>query len=200
MKAGTARAAALAAALVLATPMARPAAAQRRPAPFETISVLVAAGRNLNHTSFHEQWSPGTAFAAGIEMPFHAGVAEFGVEQLGFRSRTGAAPGFTGRYYFAGWGMELAPVRRLALRPALRIGTWAMAFDDPSLPDARRHESEIALELAPRAAWNLDARWRTSLTAQYRVVLTEPPIHLFNLSAGLSRAFRTPAWLRDVLD
>lgn len=200
MKPGTARAAALAAALVLGPPLAPLLAAQRRTAPFESISIALSLSRNVNRNSFHNQWSPGTGIGGGVELPFYAGAAELGVEHLGFRSRTPEVPGFSARYYYVGWGLEVAPASRVRLKPGIRIGSYAMRFDDASLPEGREHESEIALELLSRAAWRVDERWRGSVAAHYRVVLTEPRMRLFTLSAGISRTFDTPKWLRDFLD
>ena len=198
MTSRTARAAA-AAALVLAVPSSH-LGAQQRAAPFESITLGLSVVRNAGRNSFHEQWSPRTGVGVRAEMPFYAGVAEAGVEQLGFRSRTAAVPGFTGRYYFVGWGMELAPAARLVLSPGLRVGNYAMRFDDPALPDGRRNESEIALELVSRASWRAGARWRAAVSGHYRVILTEPRIRHLNLTAGVARTFKTPAWLRDFLD
>ena len=198
MMSRTTRAAA-AAALVLAVSSSH-LGAQQRAAPFESITLGLSVVRNVGRNSFHEQWSPGTGLGVRAEMPFYAGVAEAGVEQLGFRSRTASVPGFTGRYYFVGWGMELAPASRLVLSPAFRFGNYAMRFDDPVLPEERRHESEIALELVSRAFWRAGAGWRTTLSGHYRVVLTEPRIRHLNFTAGVARTFKTPAWLREFLD
>jgi len=197
MSVRTARAAA-AAALVLLPPASL--GAQQRPAPFESITLGLSVIRNVDRNSFHAQWSPRTGVGVRAGMPFYAGVAEAGVEQLEFRSHTPSVPGFTGRYYFVGWGLELAPASRLVVSPGVRVGNYAMRFDDPALPEGRRRESEIALELVSRAHWLAGARWRATISGHYRVVLTEPRIRHLNLTAGVARTFRTPAWLRDFLD
>lgn len=197
MKGRTTRAAA-AAALVLFPPASL--GAQQRAAPFESITLGLSVVRNVGRNSFHEQWSPRTGVGVRAGMPFYAGVAEVGVEQLGFRSRTSSVPGFTGRYYFVGWGFELAPASRLVVSPGFRVGNYAMRFDDPAVPEGRRQESEIALELASRAHWLAGARWRATISGHYRVILTEPRIRQLNLTAGVARTFRTPAWLREFLD
>lgn len=198
MTSRTARAAA-AAALVLVASFS-PLAAQQRAVPFDSITLGLSVVRNVGRNSFHEQWSPRTGVGVRAMMPFYAGVAEAGVEQLGFRSRRAPVPGFSGRYYFVGWGVELAPAPRLVLSPAFRFGTYAMRFDDPTLPEGRRDESEVALELVSRASWRAGAKWGVTVSGQYRVVLTEPRIQHLNLTAGLARTLKTPAWLRDVLD
>lgn len=197
MMSRTARAAA-AAALVLVMSSSRLAA--QRAAPFESITLGLSVVRNVGRNSFHDQWSPRTGIGLRAGMPFYAGVAEAGVEQLGFRSRTSSVPGFTGRFYFVGWGLELAPASRLVVSPAFRVGNYAMRFDDPALPEGRRHESEIALELGSRAHWLAGARWRATISGHYRVILTEPRIRHLNLTAGIARTFKTPAWLREFLD
>jgi hypothetical protein len=197
MIARTARAVA-AAALVLLSPPSL--GAQQRAAPFESITLGLSVVRNVGRNSFHEQWSPRTGIGVRAGMPFYAGVAEAGVEQLAFRSRTASVPGFTGRYYFVGWGVELAPASRLVVSPAFRFGNYAMRFDDPALSEGRRHESEIALELLSRASWRAGVRWSASVSANYRVVLTEPRIRHLHLTAGFARTFKSPAWLREFLD
>jgi hypothetical protein len=191
--------AAVAAAALLVTPRATPAAAQRSPA-FGTITLGLSITRNINRNAFHERWAPGTGFGATAETPFHAGHVELGAEQLGFDARTAAAPGFRGRYYFAGWHLQFEPHSRIRLGQGIRLGSFTMRFDDPSLPEGRRDESEIAIELVTRAAWRLDRRWRATVSGQYRHTWTEPSIRLFNVTAGVSRAFDSPRWLRDFLD
>jgi hypothetical protein len=186
--------------LALAAGCAVPLAAQRRPAAFETITPSVSLARNLNRNAFHEQWSPGTGIVLAAELPFYAGQVEAGVEQLGYESRSAGVPGFRGRWFFVGWGLELAPVAPLRLKPGVRLGSYAMRFDEASLPEGRRHESEVAFELVSRAALRLGARWSVSVSGHYRLVDTDPVIRHVNLAAGLSRTFDSPRWLRDFLD
>ena len=199
MTGGLARAAVTAAVLMLAPPAASTASAQR-PAAFQTITLGLSVTGNVNRNAFHEQWVPGTGFGATAETPFHAGHVELGVEQLRFDSRSAEAPRFRGRYYFTGWRLDLAPHARVRLGPGIRLGNFTMRFDDASLPEGRRDESEIAIELVTRAAWWVDRRWRASLSGQYRHIWTEPSIRHFNVSAGISRTFDSPRWLRDFLD
>lgn len=186
--------------VVLGLAAAAPLAGQQRPAPFETLGVTLAAVGNVNRNFFHETWGPGLGVAAAIELPFYAGHAELGAEQLTFDSRVSGVPGFRARYLFVGWGLETPVRRRFRWRNGLRLGSYMMRFEDESLPDHRRHESEVGLELGSRLGWSPIARWQFSVAGQYRLILTEPTIRHVYLTAGVTRTFGTPQWLRDFLD
>jgi len=186
--------------VVLGLAAVAPLAGQQRPAPFETLGVTLAAVGNLNRNSFHDTWDPGLGVAAAIELPFYAGHAELGGEQLTFDSRVPGVPGFRARYLVVGWGLETPVRRRFRWRNGLRLGSYMMRFDDESLPDDRRHESEVGLELGSRLGWSPVGRWQLSVAGQYRLILTEPTIRHVYLTAGVTRTFGTPQWLRDFLD
>jgi hypothetical protein len=183
--------------LVIAFP-GSPLSAQTQ--AFESITPTLAVTGIAASNDFGNHWSSAPGIAATIESPFYAGHAELGIDFMTFDARDPAVPGFSARYLFVGWGLEAKPMARLALKQTLRLGTYAMHFDAASLPASARNESEMALDLVSRVAWRAAGPWQLSVSGQYRTVLTDPLIRHLYLSAGISRSFTSPEWLRDFLD
>jgi hypothetical protein len=75
-----------------------------------------------------------------------------------------------------------------------------MWFDDASIPDFSRSESEFALGAGTGLDLFPAARWGISLLGRYQLVLTERRIHRVMLGAALTYRAGFPAWLRGFLD
>jgi hypothetical protein len=174
--------------------------AQQHPSPFETLDLSLTLLADINHGMLHRYWSPGTAFAAGVALPFYLGSVEAGVQYAHPEALRGDVPGFRSLFLYAGWGGGQDLGRRLHGGAALRVGVLAMRFDGDSLPEFRRRESELGVAARATLRWTPRGPWFTEGSLTYQAILTHHRMEQVFLSAGLGRRFRTPIWLRDFLD
>lgn len=184
--------------MLTAAPFRDTAQAQNRIAAFGTIGVSLAVVANANRTGFHDLWRPAIGAELALAAPFYAGRVELGAERMKFAGR-GDVPDYRAWFLFAGWGPDigLGPLR---WEPGVRVGTYAMAFTGPGVPDDRRSESELGVEAVSHLAWAPLPAWQLVLTGRYRAVFTHPEIRHAFAAIGVRRTFLTPRWLRDFLD
>jgi hypothetical protein len=150
--------------------------------------------------ALHRYWDPGLGVEATASTPFYAGTFELGLQHVHHDPRGADVPGFRARLLFAGWGGDVALARRVRLGAGFRLGMYEMRFDGDTIPDFRRDESELGVALRSTLAYAVGARWRVHAGAAYQVVYTRTHVEQLLLTAGVSRTFPMPPWLRDFLD
>jgi hypothetical protein len=175
--------------------------AQQRatPAPFGTFSLSLAAVANVNRSGFHDLWDPGPGGEVAAGVPFYLGTVELGAERMSFDGRD-TAPDYRAWFVFLGWGLDVGLLPALRWEPGLRVGSYSMGFDGPTIPQHRRTESELGTEAVSRVAWGFAPSWHLLLTGRYRAVFTEPEIRHAYVAVGVRRTFSAPRWLREFLD
>jgi hypothetical protein len=176
------------------------AAAQQRPAPFETLDLSIELLADIHQGTLQRDWSPGPALGIGLAVPFYLGNAELGVQLARPSARRSSLPNFRSLFVYAGWSGTQELGRRLRAEAGVRAGLVALSFDAENIPAFRQHESEPALTARGALRWTPLAPWFTEAAVAWHTVFTEPQIQQIFLSAGVGRRFRTPTWLRDFLD
>jgi hypothetical protein len=169
-------------------------------APFGTVGISLSATAHADLSDNLGTWDAGPGVELRALLPFYAGSIELGASQSTFDSRAPAVPGFRARYIFVGWGAGVRPASRLLLRAVTRLGVYDLQFDSEDLPSYARSENEVATELGAEADVALGGGWSVIGGGAGRLVLTEPRMRQFVVSAGARRTFTSPRWLRDFLD
>jgi hypothetical protein len=173
--------------------------AQVEPARLETIDLGLGLYTDANHALFHDFWDPGAGVEAFVAFPFHAGRLRLGLQQF-HNDPVAGAVGFRSRYFHLGIDGSVRVAGRVRLRAGPEVGIYHMWFDDASIPDFSRSESEFALGAGTGLDLFPAARWGISLLGRYQLVLTERRIHRVMLGAALTYRAGFPAWLRGFLD
>lgn len=163
---------------------------------------VIADARPDDAGAAQRYWRADLGGEATAALPFYAGDIELGLQQMHFDARAGDVPGFRARLLFLGWRDNLYASRRLSWQAGARVGIYAMRFDGDTIPSFRRNESELGLAARTGLAYGIDrgGRWRAHVTAAYQAVLVSPRLEQKILSAGLSRRFSSPSWLRGALE
>jgi hypothetical protein len=174
--------------------------AQIRPQPFETIDVALALLTDRNDALLQRYWDPGLGVEGTVRMPFYAGAVELGLQQFHHDPRRWDVPGFRARFLFFGWGIGGPVTGRLRWDGGIRAGIYDMRFDGDTIPDFRRSENELGTALRAALDYLLGRRWRAGIAGAYQVVFTSDHLEQLLLSVSVARQFRTPPWLRRVLD
>ena len=176
------------------------AAAQQRPAPFETLDLSFELLADIHQGRLHRDWSPGPALGIGLAFPFYLGNLELGVQLARPSARQASLPDFRSLFVYVGWSGTRELGRQLRAEAGLRAGIVGLSFDADNVPAFRQHESEPAVTARGALHWTPRDRWFTEAAVAWHSVFTEPRIEQIFLSAGVGRRFRTPTWLRDFLD
>jgi hypothetical protein len=174
--------------------------AKNSPQPFESIAVGVQFLEGAALGSFDEYWDPTAGGRLEFGTPFYAGVLRAGGHLFGHDSVAPTVPGFLAVYGYLGWAYEWRLPMRFAWSSGVQAGIMYMDFDDDTVHEARRTETEIAFGVDSQVRYGFAARWSAVVTGEYRVVLTDRPIEYVFGGVGLVRTFVTPKWLREFLE
>ena len=169
--------------------------------PFETVEVGLGGVRTFADAPFTDFWDPGPGAEVWAELPFYVGRIRFGEAVAWHRawSEVGeAVPDFVSFYTYAGWGVGVTLPGGLRVTPGLRVGLLNMRFDTDG-PAAVRSEAELTAGLDVRASVPVAAGWQLTASGTAVRVFTAERIDLRLVQVGISRTFRTPDWLREVL-
>jgi hypothetical protein len=177
----------------------RTAFAQTVPSRLETLDLGVGVYSDANHGLFHDFWDPGTGLEAFLAFPFYIGRLRLGVQQFHNDAITEAV-GFRSRYFHVGFDLGVPFTGGARLRAGPEVGIYHMWFDDESLPDFSRSESEFAIGGATGLDLFPGRRLGFALVGRYQVVLTERRIHRVMVGATVSYRAGFPTWLRGFLD
>lgn len=185
----------LASCLALLAPAA--AIAQQGTGTFDFLRLDLGLVANVNRNALHDYWSPEPGVELDIETPFYLGLVELGIQYASFDARQAEQPDFISLFPFLGWGLELPLSEQLKWYNGGRIGSFLMRFDTPG---AGGHEQELAMALASRVRFAVGDAWSLHLAAHYQLVFTRERMRLLYITAGFSRSFTTPRWLKEFLD
>lgn len=172
--------------------------------PFDSLEVGVLAVFDVTGADeYHEYWQQGRGVEAFAQTPFYSGSMRLGVRYLVNDHQPGqTVPDSRSIYVYLGWSMfEIAVVRdRLIAELGLGVGVnqWRFAAD-PQQP-GNENEMEAATELYGRARWVFAGSWSLNGSIRYQTIYTYNAIDTFFATAGLSRSFGMPGWLKGFLE
>lgn len=186
-------------------------AVRAQEAPFSRIGVRVAGVASAVETRFHDRWETAPGPSGAVWMPFYLGDVEAGIHMHRHDAHPGQAetlPGFDARYLYLGWSVPVVEAGRLRAAPGVRLGNYAMTFDDVEVePNGSTiwigydlEESEVAAA----ATLRLDARVTDALHVHLQGiaqrVFTSTRTDFVWLEAGLSYSIRAPRLVREVFE
>jgi hypothetical protein len=171
----------------------------RGTAAYDSLEAGVRYAFNADKNEFHEFWNPAHGPDLFLATPYHAGRLWLGVRYVFVSAVTPAHPDFQNTYIYAGWSYQLFSAGWLGLEPGALLGMDSFHFEDEQNAGLE-NETEIAGEFFLRTSCALPAGWRLNVTASEHVVFTSRRIDLFYVTAGFSRSFSTPRWLRGFLE
>lgn len=181
-------------AALLALPLVVPAAAAQ---PFETLTVRVGGAATFGSAPYTDYWDPGPGVEGRIETPFYLGRFAAGA-LVAPHTATADVPDYLALYFFGTWSADLALPAGLRLSPGVHAGLFRMQFDTDDAV-AVRNESELAVGPELWLSVPVAPSWRVYAGAGAARIFTAERIDLRFLRLGVSRTFRTPDWMKDVL-
>lgn len=178
---------------VLVLLLAAPAAAQ----PFETLEVRLGGAATVGTAPYTDYWDPGLGVEGRVETPFYLGRFAVGAT-VAPHAAVADVPEYLSFYFFGVWSTDLALPAGLRLTPGLHAGLFRMEFDTDD-EVAVRNESELAVGPELWLSAPAGVHWRVHAGASAAHIFTAQRIDLGFVRVGVSRTFRTPGWIRDVL-
>lgn len=166
---------------------------------YDTLEVGAHYTTNTNRNEYHRFWEPGKGLECYVSTPFHVGNLRSGFRYLSNPGGAEGVPDFQSAYVYAGWSYGAAVAWGFSVDPGFSIGVNVLHFEDEQT-SGQEYESEIAGELSLRVSRPLYRQWRINATGSSFVMLTHRRIELFFVSAGISRSFSMPGWLRGFLE
>lgn len=176
----------------------------------DSFLIDLKSGFSIAQNSFTNTWNPYPSLDLALRPAFYSGYIESGVRYTRFE---GMAPtltdsDFNSLFLYVGWSYPIAISSRFSVAPAIRFGNNLMIFDQAEVftneSGSQRFvtdttENEFAYELALRSQWQISGRWHIHAELSYNRTITEFPLPVGLLSAGLSYAIPQPNWLNKIL-
>lgn len=166
---------------------------------YDTLEVGASFATDTSRNEYHGFWDAGTGLDFYLLTPFHVGDLRAGCRYLSNYSRLEGVPNFRSAYVYTGWSYGVLLPWGLRIDPGFSFGVNVLRFDDEQIP-GQEYESEISGELSLRMSRRIFHEWRLNLTGSSFVMLTQRRIDLSFVSAGISRSFSMPGWLRGFLE
>jgi hypothetical protein len=192
----------LAAFVVLSLPPQRSAANEtsENKGAFGTFSVGADAVGGGALGSYEDYWSPSAGARLEFGTPFYAGVLRAGGHLFDNEASAADVPSFLGLWGYLGWSYEWLLPKRFAVSAGVETGVMYMVFDDDTIHEARRNETELGFGVDSRLRYAFAGSWSVVVSGEYRVVLTEREIEYLFGGVGIVRTFASPKWLREFLE
>lgn len=164
----------------------------------KTADICLQILTNTNRNDFHRYWTSGPGMEGYVLAPFYLGEFQLGTRVISFESRPAESVDYLSVFVYAGWGMSWAFPKNITGFAGLNIGSDQMFFEFEDRPGLKR-ESEFGIHLNSRLRVPLYERWAVVAGASYSEIFTRHRIRLVFVSAGVSRSFELPTWLREFL-
>lgn len=165
--------------------------------PFETLEVGVSGAATFGEAPYTDLWDPGLGVEGRVETPFYLGRFTAGATVAPHAARA-EVPDYLALYFFGVWSADIALPAGLRLSPGLQAGLFRMQFDTDDAA-AVRNEAELAAGPELWLSAPLAGPWRLRAGAGAVRIFTNQRIDLRFVRVGVSRTFRTPGWLEDIL-
>jgi hypothetical protein len=179
-----------------------PISAQHGPSA-KAFSEIVLGGNYVWNSSIgdlNEYWSSDHGIDGFIQTPFYAGDIKIGFTYIPFEGKDAYHPDFNSYYINLGWGENLHFTDNISMNVGAKIGSFMMSFQDDTLSVFRTQESEIGLAAEAGLKFGVTSHIDINISANFLSVFTSRRIKLFSLYAGVSYAFRSPKWMREIVE
>ena len=167
---------------------------------FNSISIRINAVSNRSTDDLNRYWTGDKGFEGAVQTPFYFGDIQVGIRYIPYKEKEPYYHDFSTFFYFLGWGEELKLPLNCSFYTGIKFGGFGMAFHDDSLTIYQKDETEFAAGINSYFAFMVFKNFQLVFGADYTKVYTHKKIELFLLSGGLSYAFQTPRWLKDILN
>jgi hypothetical protein len=147
-----------------------------------------------------EYWNSGSGIDGYIQTPFYAGNIKLSFTYMPFKGRDINHPDFNSYYINLGWNENISLVNRLSLYLGVSIGSFLMSFDDETLTEFKTQESEIGAAAEAGLKFSVTPALYFQISTDFLSVFTSRRIKLFNMFAGVSYAFTSPKWFRELAE
>ena len=168
-------------------------------AAFDTLEAGLHYSAVVNETAYNDYWEQGEGLEAWVLTPFYSGDIKLGARYLFNRGKDPTAPDYNSLYIYLGWSYPLAVSNRVTVHPGLALGSNIMSFDTEEGAGIQ-NETEAAAELFARLGIRTYGPWQINLTVGWQKMFTYHPIEQVFFTAGVSRYFGMPDWLRGFLE
>ena len=170
----------------------------------------VGSGLSIAGNSFTDTWDPSPSLQLNIRAPYHGSQLEAGVRYIRFQgyAPTPTDSDFHSVFFHVGWLYPIHLSEQFTVSPVVRFGGNLMAFDEPEVftsPNGAHEfvtdprEFEFTYELALRNQLQITSQWYIHATLSYNRTLTEIPLPLTMISAGISYSIDQPKWIKTLL-
>ena len=176
-----------------------PALADAARAPFDTLETGLHYTGVTGENEFHDYWEQGAGLELWALTPFYAGDIKLGARYLYNRGKQQTTPDYNSLFLYLGWSYPLRVTERGTIHPGAALGGNIMSFDTEEGAGIR-YETEAAAELFARLGIRTYGRWRVNVATGWQTMFTYRRIDSWYFSAGLSRDFGMPGWLRGFLE
>ena len=173
--------------------------AQETQEPFSHIALRGSMTPNVRHNASYRHWQRGSGVTFAAATPFYFGEMETGLALHRYPSSDRDTPSFEAWFVFAGWGAGYSAPRVFSWYAGLRTGIYYMDFDEDTFPGVRE-ESEFSLALVSRIDLHLSQTARLFVEGHVMRTYTLPRFDTAGLTGGIGLRFRSPAWLRALLE
>jgi len=169
----------------------------------KAFSEIVIGGNFVWSTStgdLNEYWDTDNGVDGFIQTPFYAGDIKISFTYIPFKGKDGYHPDFNSYYINLGWKENLNFTNSISLNVGAKIGSFMMSFQDDTLSAFRNQESEIGAAAEAGIKFGVSSKIDININANFLSVFTSRRIKLFSLYAGVSYAFTSPKWMREVVE
>ena len=139
-------------------------------APYEDVTIGIRYSNNVAKNEFLNAWNPQNGFNGYAITPFYFGRLQAGLRIIEFEAKTEDIPDFLSWYIYAGWGKGIKIFKKLEIYSSINAGSFQMNFNDPSLQDGLRNESEFALELNTSLSYPVIEKLYVSISGTYQQI------------------------------
>jgi hypothetical protein len=183
-------------ALVLLLLLALPSRAAE---PFSRLAVTLQGAGHLATDELGEYWTPRPAAGGGLSAPVGFGTLRAGLLYQSFTADAGEVAGYDSRYLWLGWELGLPLPGGLELALGLRSGSYRMDFDDPTLQETLRVETELATGVGGGLAWRGPGGLLLRGELLRLTLHTYHPSHFWLAALGVGWEAELPGTVREVL-
>lgn len=172
----------------------------------QDILINLNTGLSVVNNSFTDTWKPKPSLHLNIQVPFYRTRLEAGARYMRFNgmASTETDSDFNSFFLHVGWLYPVNLTPKFKIMPALRFGGNLMLFDESETYESGSfryvtdpNEFEFAYEIALRNEFQLSDHLYLHTTVSYNRTLTEIPLPITLISAGVSFSFDQPTWLKN---
>jgi len=175
--------------------------AQSNSEAFESFSIGIDLLANVNSNQFHEYWDSKYGVEGFFSAPFYFGYIQLGASYMSFTGKSSSQPNFKSYLFYLQWGYKFVLISNFDLFINALIGIYQMNFDESStvVSPGQLTEREFSAGLSTSLTYSISNSWRININARYIRIFTHTQINLIFISAGITKSFSSPDWLKDFL-